>query len=354
MTNVFLFIAGDNNLDMESEEELKGILSLEVESSYRVFIEIDRYKTYVSHEKMKRKSKRYVVDSNGVKKFFVEEKNTGDYRTLRSFIKWGNSRCPEESNYLILWGHGYGWEGCAHDYSQNDLLELDELKKALEIRSNKGFELVGFDMCQMATIEVSYAVRNFTDFMIASQNIEPPEGWDYNSLFKQHDSPLNFSKQILDGYLDQCRLKKIKDFTLSIAHLKNINKFMDLFNNWCLMVLTNEMLRNYFIKLRAELIDFKYHNYVDLKYFIQKMSNKENDSFRIASMDLVSFLDGVLLKTISGNVYKHATGLSIYFPLDEIPQTTFVKYGKTEFGKDAENWVGLLNEYQKQFKLKRL
>ncbi|CAM1371596.1 clostripain-related cysteine peptidase [Tenacibaculum xiamenense] len=346
MTNLFLFIAGDNNLDLESEEELNGVLRSEVGSGYRIFIEIDRYKTYISKEKARRKTKRYIVDSKGVKVFFVEEKNTGDYRALKSFIEWGGGSCSGNNNYLILWGHGYGWEGCAHDYSQNDVLELDELKKALKIGRKKGFKLIGFDMCQMATIEVFYVVRNYADLIIASQNVEPPEGWEYDNLFKKQRDVLDFSKQILCGYSHQCELKGGEDFTLSMSNTVQINKFVKMFDDWCFMILKDARLLNMFMELRRKCVDFKYNNYVDLKCFLQIISKEGDDLFKSKSDKLFLLLDEIIIKTVNGNIYKHATGISIYFPLKKIPQATLERYCKTEFTMKVKNWGSLVFEYQ--------
>ena len=40
-------------------------------------------------------------------------------------------------------------------------------------------DILAFDACLMQMLEVSYAVKDHVDIMLASEDIEPGEGWAY-------------------------------------------------------------------------------------------------------------------------------------------------------------------------------
>jgi hypothetical protein len=48
--------------------------------------------------------------------------------------------------------------------------------------TNKKFELIAFDSCLMASVDVANSVKSFGNYMVASEEIEPAWGWDYSSI----------------------------------------------------------------------------------------------------------------------------------------------------------------------------
>ena len=67
-----------------------------------------------------------------------------------------------------------------------DILDLQEISNGIEAGlENAGIDkldLVGFDACLMGTFEVALAMAEHADVMVASQELEPGHGWDWQAL----------------------------------------------------------------------------------------------------------------------------------------------------------------------------
>jgi hypothetical protein len=46
------------------------------------------------------------------------------------------------------------------------------------------YELIGFDVCLTATIDVADTVSNFANWMVAAEELEPGCGWDYARMLE--------------------------------------------------------------------------------------------------------------------------------------------------------------------------
>ena len=110
-----------------------------------------------------------------------EAANMGDPKTLSSFLRYARMLYPNDHLWLILIGHGDAYEGVLLDENHgNDMLSTSELGVALA-ESGTNIELIGFDTCLMATLEMAAEVDGYASWMIASQETEPGLGWDYHT-----------------------------------------------------------------------------------------------------------------------------------------------------------------------------
>ena len=142
---------------------------------------------------------KYDISSLETQRFRVMEdellpvdKNLGqldctDETTLRDFIVWGIDNYPAERYMLIFWNHGggpvYGF-GYDEYQSYEESLTLDEMQKGLESAGVK-FDFIGMDCCLMSSIEVCYALSDFCDYMILSEEFESSLGWNYTGWIEQ-------------------------------------------------------------------------------------------------------------------------------------------------------------------------
>ena len=195
------------------------------------------YKTMIDFKQIK----RHKILNNGIQTLGnLGLQNMGDPRTLSNFIIWGMSEFPTKKYAIILWDHGSGINGFGGDLVfDNDKLTLDEIKKAFQDAryvTNKKFELIGFDACLMASIEVADRVNAFGNYMVSSEEIEPSWGWDYSSILanltkypKQNGSSIG--KTIADTFVSHSktiaasqRFDAQKDVTLSVIDLTRVSK----------------------------------------------------------------------------------------------------------------------------------
>jgi len=131
---------------------------------------------------------RYVYQGNTLRRMeSVAQASMGDPNTLADFLTYCNKNYPAERQALLLWDHGGGsLIGMEIDeLHRSDLLTLPEFRSVLASRpaSSGMYELVGFDACLMATIDMVDVLAGNARYMVASEEVEPGIGWDYTGLF---------------------------------------------------------------------------------------------------------------------------------------------------------------------------
>lgn len=144
--------------------------------------------------------RRYVVENNKLvlKDDTLGSIDMGDPKVLTDFITWGQDNYSADKYVLVFWDHGGGTLG---GFGGNDIpgrttapkpafyasnLSVQQLKDAVEAavanRPERHFELIGFDACLMATLEVANAFKDTARYLAASQEIEPGSGWNWTAF----------------------------------------------------------------------------------------------------------------------------------------------------------------------------
>lgn len=102
--------------------------------------------------------------------------------TLRGFLDFARAFAPADSTGLIFWDHGYGpLEGFGSDAREDgDRLTLFEIADALE--GGERLDYLCFDACLMSAVETADFLAPYADYLIASQETEPAQGWNYAFL----------------------------------------------------------------------------------------------------------------------------------------------------------------------------
>lgn len=111
----------------------------------------------------------------------LEQEDCTDPKTLSDFIIWSAKKYPADRYFLILWNHGGGSvEGFGYNQwgRYSDSLTLDEMQTALE-DGGVVFDFIGMDSCIMSSIEICYALYDYCDYMILSEDFESSLGWYY-------------------------------------------------------------------------------------------------------------------------------------------------------------------------------
>ena len=139
------------------------------------------------------KLQRWTYTSQGLS--LVEELDSasmGDAQTLYEFLDFAHTNYPADKVAVTFWNHGGGSvSGAAFDeLYDNDSLNLTEMYQAFnEVwpadTANPALELVGFDTCLMATIDVAAVFQNFSKYLVASEETEPGNGWLYSGWLNE-------------------------------------------------------------------------------------------------------------------------------------------------------------------------
>ncbi len=113
------------------------------------------------------------------------ERDMGDKQTLIDFVTYAKTNYPATHYALYFWGHGWNWHPnyVMQDDTNANSLDLDELKTALP---SLGFiDVVGYDGCNMASIEVDYAWHGYATAVSSSQEYVGWNGIEYDVVLAQ-------------------------------------------------------------------------------------------------------------------------------------------------------------------------
>ena len=257
-------------------------------------------------------------------------KNMADPVTLSEFIDYGYSCYDADTYSMIFWDHGGGAVlGFGVDENHgNDVLTLAEMDNALHhtalIRDGKRFAWVGFDACLMGMLEVADLFSDYAAYLIASEELEPGDGWDYSFLKtisrKSPKSGCDAAEAILEQYHSyyESSYRYTPDYTLSCLDLSQTDTVISKLE--VLIRVAAKELQNggysRIAKLRTEAKSFGkttdtgVYDTVDLYDLTERLSAlypEETAALQDALRDMV-------VRSVS-NVYG-AHGVAIYFPYE--------------------------------------
>lgn len=285
--------------------------------------------------------------------------NMGEADTLANFVNYCENNYSAEHYGLICWNHGGGpLNGFGNDeWFSYDGLTLDEMSEAMEktsFRGDKKLDFIGFDACLMSSIEVADIWSNYARYLLASEESEPGDGWDYSALSKFNDTTdmLEIGREIVDKYSayyeNGIYQYENVDTTLACIDLNAVKEF-------------EEEFEQLFEKMNGE-FDAKILNYlysrIDTKDFTS-VSDKGT-----LYLDLVDLLDMIeQLETVyPGQLeslkdkynkmvpYKQCSnyrnnGLSIYYPCVSVNEYQKYKQLDNKSVKGLENYQNYISRF---------
>ncbi len=129
------------------------------------------------------RSARFCINEEGIDGLTeLEDTNMGASAALSDFINYAAGTCPAENYILLFWNHGSGpIEGYGYDVlHEGDSILLPEMRAGIEQSElDTRIQLVGFDACLMGSVETAGVMSSYADYMVASAELEPQDGWDY-------------------------------------------------------------------------------------------------------------------------------------------------------------------------------
>jgi len=216
---VMVYMAGDSSLSPFVDKNLEEMMKVGSSGNLKVVVLADRLGEGDAGMYLVRKGE---LEDLSLREIWIKRPNeleTGRPQTLQSFLNFSVKNYPADHRMLVIWGHGNGWKGAAGD--GEDLLSLADLRTALS-----GFELdiLAFDACAMATMEVYYEVGTAARYIIASEKTVPTAGWPYGEILGRMPgkAPCEAGKTILAGYMKayETKAKDPEKFSIVMSLLK--------------------------------------------------------------------------------------------------------------------------------------
>ncbi len=236
--------------------------------------------------------------------------------------------------------------------NQNLTQALAEIKA--NVLGNKNISLLGMDACLMAMVEVGYLARKHVDYMVASQEVELANGWDYFNICKELSekslSSQALAQSIVRSY-ENFYKNKIQFYTQSAIDLGKMDELKRSLDALVSSVKVCSASDKTFVeesirKARRSCLQFSAHSYIDLSSFCKEFGHlidaRKNKSKSVADVrkhisNVLKAVDTTVIANAVGKNLMDARGLSIYFPLSHIDSS----YVKTEFALEC-SWIDLV------------
>lgn len=255
---------------------------------------------------------------------FPAEPNMGSQTTLTNFITYVFNNFPASNYVLDLWDHGGAIFGiCWDDSNGNDKLTFDEVDAAIAtacVAAGETIDILALDACLMQLLEMDYEVREYVDFVVASEETIPGYGFPYHTMIgslcvASRPTPEAYATDMVNDY--NSFYSSAYDVTLSSVDVRStsINNLMAAFNNFTTQLnLRIGIEKSAISAARAATQEFYYDIVVDLYDFAREVKSRVTDA---ALQDACDWLMGNISVSVI-NEFEHnnpqAEGIAIYFP----------------------------------------
>lgn len=327
-----VYLDADNNLENAGIDDVNEMEMIGSDSSINIIVQIDRIPAFDDTNGDWDGTRRYYItkdtDQGTISSVNVQdlgEVNMGSPTTLQNFIQWGKSNYPANRYALILWDHGSGIMAgnspggvCWDDSSSNDYLTLAELDAVLS-SPTYSVDLIGFDACLMGAVEVHYQLKDDVDVIVASEEVEPGDGYPYNNLLgylrtNPTATPEQLGEQIVIAY--DTSYSSSHDITQAAVNPLTSNFGTSLEDFISVLNATLDTQRTNIQNARAASLEFDEPAYIDLYDFANKVQLYCSGPIDSAAQDLMNNITAVIIEEQHSSHNPGAHGLSIYFPSD--------------------------------------
>jgi hypothetical protein len=255
---------------------------------------------------------------------------------------------------------------CYDDTTGNFLTDV-KLRNALSkvcatYRQGRKIDIVAFDACLMADIEVGYTMQLYVNYMVGSQQTIPGDGFGYDLMLRAASSGTitarDFAAAMVAAYAQEYN-RVTNDYTLSATDLSQINPLitnMNLISGLLVQLLSNKKSKSQMLALIKKSADygrctrFDEPSYVDIGHLYRNLianitpntviDKTLKQQLLAALAQGLHLLDTAVFAQQKGSYFPQATGLSIYFDM----RTIEYAYANLLWTKNTQ-WINFLRAY---------
>ncbi|BBE30646.1 hypothetical protein OSSY52_07870 [Tepiditoga spiralis] len=205
--------------------------------------------------------------------------------------------------FLDLWNHGNAWEWESKQYlktkaviveSSSEFLKISDIKNVLKKfeETHKKIDVIGFDACSMAQLEIVYELSPYANYFVGSVNEEPGYGWNYNFL-RYYDLSIEFMlSNLVAVYYDYYNsYSNLNYLTMTAIRLNDFKNFVSK-NLVSIKPNDNDVVIFHSVISNADFCDSKFavngiENYIINSYYKEKNSTGLGILYKTSDMDLI-------------------------------------------------------------------
>ena len=321
---ILVFINGDNNLESAAIDDVNEMEAARVGSSIGVGVQIDRIAGYDSSNGNWTDTRRGVIAPDasigtiGSTLTSLGETDMGSGQALTDFLNWGAANVPGSRTALILWNHGAGpLGGVSYDDSQNhSFLGNREIVEAIAASSLGRVDLLGFDACLMASIELASEATGIATHLVAAERTEPGDGWDYTAFLNAlavapNRDTATLAAAIVDSYGNFYSSQQPLSSVL-LSQVDGIEQAIDGFATVMRGASAADWSAAQTARARAAGGDSGYEVYVDIVSFMSSLQAASTTTAVDAAAQAVIDAVGRAVQRTAGPAELH--GLTVVFP----------------------------------------
>jgi beta-lactamase superfamily II metal-dependent hydrolase len=394
-----VYLAGDNNLSDAGETDLQEMAAVGSTAEVNIVAEFDRIGDDAH-------SKRYYVKKGELQELVdLGETDCGDPNVLLDYIAWTKENYPAERYALVLWNHGGGWdkssidtisqevgtrnfgraEGaersstsmgraffrttlqtimrlgtsderaiCSDDGSGHslDTVELGKVLAEAKKLLGQKIDLMGMDACLMANLEVAYQAREYVNYIVASEENEPFDGWPYTKVLqKLVDEPdmatADFGAHIVDAYNQSYAHTNftVTQAAVDLAKAEELAGTLDELADALIAHMPTAQLEIW-SATKKPAAKFWYNTLWDLTHFCERLeAGTADDDVKAAAKKVLKALEPgnfVVAEAHRGEKVERCGGVTVY--LKGPPSELSRYYGELDFAVN-HRWHELLEAY---------
>lgn len=413
---ILVYMESENSLYSYAIRNIEDMVKANSSKNVNFLIQINKYKESKTH-RLKVENHR-LVDVGS----FGQQMGLKPALELDLAIDWMAKKYPAKNSMVVLWNHGGGvnrwllkpicWQGL----ETSGLSELAEELEAVNppeiiseeqnsrgekgilyndktgaylstndlgtvIDKSKGYlgknlSILAMDACLMAMIEVFYAVKSSCDIVVASENLERGEGWNYFDILNMlalHDGKVSAEElavYIVESYKNYY-INSDPEFTQSAAKMDKVDALKNAIDvtSEALISLRNSsklVFQTFFESMYRYVIKYE-KDYVDLgsvissldticQTYISFYTSRPNPYYQtvIASLKKIQeslpaldqALQDAVLATHAGKDLYESQGISIYLPQIFLSKMVS-EYSSCSFAKNSK-WLQFLSLVSRQ------
>ena len=219
-------------------------------------------------------------------------------------------------------------------------------------QAKRPIDVLGFDACLMNMLEVAYQLRGLVGHIVASEAVEPGDGWPYNKVIgdliaRPTASAADVARAIVKRYMASYPAsEEVTDSAVDVGRVTVVAKAVDNLAAACLPTLQSAPDYAAFGRALSSAQRFDMRDYVDLGALCQQLITRSpTPAVKQAAQQVLTTLQGpepfVVAEGHKGKTVSGATGTAIYFPLAGDVQ---VAYANLDFAKSTR-WGQLITAY---------
>ena len=355
---VMVFVNAKNNLESYGLKDVNEMEMVGSSDKVNVIAELGRISGYSSADGNWTGCRRYYIkkdnDTNKITSPILLETpkcDMGSWEYMVDFVKWTKERYPAKKYVLVVWNHGSGWnkggdisyllneKGISYDDETNNHITTPQLRMALE--KIGGVDILAMDACLMQMIEVAYEVKDYTQYIVASEEVEPGDGYTYNTwlepLVKNPTADARtLSKYMVDSYGDYYQSER--DTTQSSIYAKALKELARVSDDFIsALIASNEV--NTAKNARTNAQKFYYSSNKDFYHFVKLITdNTQASDVKAKGQALLDVLKNkVIVHNRSG--YQNAYGLAVYVPTYYTTSYDELMWAKETKWDDLIKWI---------------